>query len=144
MLIPFPLALSSSHTHTPPRNPKIQVSLGITGNSLEEKTKFHSHWWLERKGFLPFPSFYFISSVLLYCNICHPWEAVNCFDNEAYDEKNILKQCTHCDFMQKQCLPHLGPISVLHFNAELNFFLKEKGFPNRDNDGHLGYDLSCL
>lgn len=22
-------------------------------------------------------------------NICHPLEAVNCFDNEAYDEKNL-------------------------------------------------------
>lgn len=46
--------------------------------------------------------------------------------------------------MQKQRLPHLGPISVLHFNTDLNFSLKEKSSPNRDNDKHLGYDLSCL
>ena len=36
-----------------PGNLKLKASLGITGNSLEEKNLFYSAWWLERERFLP-------------------------------------------------------------------------------------------
>lgn len=45
----------------------------------------------------------------LHHNICHPLEAVNCFDNEAYDKKKYLKTMYTLDFMQKRCPHSQGP-----------------------------------
>lgn len=47
---------------TDPGNLKIKASLGITENSLEEKTPFYTEQWLEREGLLPLPLLYLIAS----------------------------------------------------------------------------------
>lgn len=86
---------------TNPGNLKIKVSLRIHYREFprREKTPFHSEQWLEREGLLPRPLLYLTASVCGDAITSVIARRLDCFHNEAYDEKNILKQCTHCDFM---------------------------------------------
>lgn len=97
-----------------PGNLQIKESLGITGNSLEEKPQFHSEWWLEREGFLPpfaalssslFAGYALTSAILWRLGIVLIMK---------HTMKRIFKNNVHIVISCKSNASHLGPISVPH------------------------------